>query len=352
MAYRPQTENNLIFNQSEIDSFDMHIWRNERRMLHGRVEKFCTQNKITFSQFALRKDIQLSRHKVIVWMWLFDPISDYEYWVKINQCCQQYDKTVLVLTDNIVNFANLSNVEFFSYPELLGITCSNINVTVNTNPSKLYNCFIQRVCSVRQSWFYFLHFHGLLDKGYVSLLLKQLKTYSSLTGKELFDYNHHEFKLNQLPHFEKSYRELRDQVPYRNFTETNNLLPLMCDSKYSVVIETAATDDDKNKWCYTEKSLRTLQLPTIPLLFIQRQGISKLRGLGFEFSAVADHIDQLPWQERQQQILQILIHDTFDIDFKELYNQSQHNRGLLQSWKNSYNKENFFDNFYTKALSL
>jgi hypothetical protein len=234
----------------------------------------------------------------------------------------------------------------------LGVTASYGDVEVTTYPTKLYNCFIQRVCPTRQSWFYFLHHYDLLDKGYVSVLMKQLSSYSNLTGQELFDFIHHKYQLNQLPHFEKSYQELRSKVPYRNFTETNNLLPLILDSKFSLVLETYALEDDTNHWCFTEKSLRSLQFPTISLLFLQKYGISKLRELGFEFDSIIDSIDALPWQQRQQQLLQFLINNSVDFDSKTLYNQSQHNRQLLKSWKTTYNNVNFFDNFFEKATSV
>ena len=124
------------------------------------------------------------------------------------------------------------------------------------------------------------------------------------------------------------------------------------DSKYSLILETYALEDDTNRWCFTEKSLRSIQFPTVSLLFLQKHGISKLREFGFEFDSSIDKIDSLPWQQRQQQLLQILIENCVDFDSKTLYNQSQHNRQLLKSWKNAYSNVNFFDNFFEKATSV
>jgi len=349
---RPQTEKDL-YNQSPIDSYDMHVWQTERQLLLNRVSIWCKKNKIKFTHYLSPTKIQHIENTVIVCMLLFDMTGNYEHWKSINQHCQQHGKKVLVVTDNIVEFDHLSCVEFFSYPELLGITASySDNIDIVSPPSKLYNCFIQRVCSMRQSWFYFLHHHNLLDKGYVSVLMRQLSDYSELTGQELFDFIHHKYQLDQLPHFEKAYQELRSIVPYRNFTEVNDLLPLILDSKYSLVLETYAVEDDTNRWCFTEKSLRSIQFPNISLLFLQKHGIAKLRALGFEFDSAIDKIDDLPWQQRQQQLLQILVEDSIDFDSKTLYNQSQHNRQLLKSWKTAYNNTNFFDNFFEKATSV
>ena len=35
-----------------------------------------------------------------------------------------------------------------------------------------------------------------------------------------------------------------------------------------------------------------------------------------------------------------------------LYNISNHNQELLQSWKTQYQKSDFFDNFYNKAIQI
>lgn len=345
----------MRFNQLEIDSFDQHNWRNERIALYSRVKNFSQANNILclVNNSNDVNIIQNSRSSVIIFMMLFDLIFDYNYWKNINNRLQQQGKIVLVVTDNILHFDDLPFVKFFSYPKLLGVTASYSNSLIQRNtPAKLYNCFIQRVDSVRQTWFYFLHQNNLLDQGYVSFLLKQETIYSSLTGQALFDYIHKEYQLNALPHFEEVYQKMRDQVPYRNFEENNNLLPQILDSKYSVVLETFATDDDRGQWCFTEKSLRALQFPSIPLLFVQRNGISVLKSLGFEINNSMDQLDHLPWQQRQQQLLQILVNNSIDIDANIMYNQCLHNRELLLSWKNEYNDPNFFNDLYVKATTL
>ena len=342
----------MSFNQQEIDSFDQLSWRNERVILQARVQEFCKLNNILFSHKISSNLVKNSNQSIIVFMWLFDLIPDYKQWKDIDQTCQQHGKILLVVTDNILNFDNLSCVKFFSYPKLLGVTASyNNNLTVAA-PTKLYNCFIQRVDSTRQSWFYFLHQNNLLDQGYVSLLMKQLSSYSNLTGVELFDYIHSHYQLDALPHFEQAYWHTRAQIPFQNFKEINNLLPYILDSKYSLVLETYATDDDRNQWCFTEKSLRAIQFPTIPLLFVQRGGINILKSLGLEINNAADQLDQLPWQERQQHLLKILIDDSVDFNANLLYNQSQHNQNLLRSWKTEYNRTDFFDDFFNEAISL
>ena len=344
-----------MFNQVEINSIDQYDRDNQKQILLTQIKNFCVSNDIEFTSKLSPELIASSTKEKIVFMKLFDlNVGDYHCWQKLNDDCRQFGKVLLIITDNIINFNELEFVKIFSYPELLGVHASpRYNVQVNDfTPKKLYNCFIQRVDSTRQSWFYFLHHHDLLDKGYVSFLLKQLVSYSTLTGKDLFDFIHDKYSLYQLPHFELAYQKLKNQVPYRNFNEEYNLLPLILDSKYSLILETYATDDNRNQWCFTEKLLRSLQFPTFNLPFIQKGGITVLQSLGFKFNLNLDHIDMLTWQERQQKLLQILIDDTVDYDKNMLYNISKHNQELLQSWNTQYQKSDFFDNFYNKAITI
>lgn len=340
-------------NQPRIDSSDQHQWMAERLILVDRVKNFCQDHNVDFVPFISGKIdfIKNSTRDKIVYMCLFDLIFDYTYWQKINQACVASGKILFVITDNILKFDDLEFVNFFSCPELLGVTAYDIPINAH-RPNKLYNCFIQRVDSVRQSWFYFLYHHDLLDQGYVSLLLKQLTSYSSLTGKELFDYIHQQHALYQLPHFEQAYQNVKNQVPYRNFVEEYNLLPLTQDSKYSLVLETYAVDDDRNQWCFTEKLFRALQSTSFVLPFCQKRGIATLKSLGFKFNLDLDHLDQLSWQERQQQLLNFLINDTLDYDANVLYNISLHNQQLLKSWKVRYQKPDFFDNIFNKVIEF
>ena len=350
MGHNPLGEE--LYNQPSIDSIDQYQWRNEQSIIYTRIENFCQTNKIKFSINPSDNLIENIVEEKIIFVGLFDLIPDYSHWEKVNLTCAKSGKMVFVITDNILNFDNLEFVNFFSYPELLGVTASYDTIATITPPKKLYNCFIHRVDSVRQSWFYFLHYHNLLDKGYVSFLLKQLNSYSVLTGKDLFDYIHQHYKLNQLPHFEQAYQSLKNQVPYRNFFENYNLLPLIQDSKYSLVLETYANNDDKNQWCFTEKILRALQFPPFVLPFCQKGSITILKSLGLEFNLDLIQLDHLNWIDRQQRLLNFLIDDPVEFNADMLYNISLHNQQLLKSWKSKYQKPDFFDNVFNEVTEL
>ena len=340
-----------MFNQPEIDSVDQLKWRYERSNITSLINKFCEKNKISFLNKNINS-IKLCQHDQIVIMWLFDRVPSMATWHEVNNLCQNLGKKCYLVTDNILNFENLPFVEFFSYPKLLGITASYNNIEFDaTNPTKLYNCFIQRVDSVRQTWFYLLHHFNLIDKGYVSLLMKQLVTYSSLVGKDLYDYIHYNYQLDQLPHFDMAYKQTRDLIPFRNFVEQENLLPLIKNSKYSLILETYATDDDIDCWCFTEKTLRALQFPTIPLIFAQKNGVQKLKNLGFEVGQHHDALDNQDWISRQLALIDLLVKDLLEYDWNTVYNSSKHNQSLLLDWKQRYQQPKFFESFFEKVLT-
>ena len=342
-----------MYNQPEVNSVDTAIWRQEKYALYDRVGQFCKQNQIHFiSQYITVDMVRQCREKKIVYMFLFDLMLGLEFWQEIDEVCQQQGKIVFVATDNILQLEDLPCVKFRSFPELLGITdCYDTVPAPNPNPGRLYNCFMQRVDSVRQSWFYFLHQYNLLEQGYVSYLMKTMPFYSELTGRDLFDFIHQQYGLGQLSHFEQAYLALRDQVPFRNFDEVNDLAGYLQDSKYSLTFDTNYGDDDPGRWCFTEKILRAMQFPNYVLPILQKGSVGVLKSLGFEFNLELDHLDQMNWQERQTELLNILITDTVDFDHELLYNVSVHNQDLIRSWKRQYQRPDFFDNFYGKVLA-
>jgi hypothetical protein len=328
----------------------MHVWRKERETLLARVSSWCRRNNIYFTLNADEVKFLNGKNK-IVQMWLADLLPPMEYWHVKNKQLQQLGVTMFVLTDNFIGFEDLEFVKFYSDPTLHAIFGSyQDTLTVNSSPTKLYNCFMQRADSVRQSWFYFLHHKGLLEKGYVSFLLYQLIGFSSLTGVELFDHIHHNYHLDQLPHFNQAYMELRGQLPYKNFPEVLDLAPYIQDSKYSLVLETFATDPATDHWLITEKAIRAICFPSIPLLFMQTRAVEKLQSIGFQI----DHhhsIDAVPWTQRQQMLLEILEQDSIDFDASAAYNRSMHNRDVCAKLQQRYHHATYFDEFFTQVLA-
>lgn len=336
----------MLFNQPEIDSLDQHIWRTQRHQIVKKLKKICQQHNFDF--FYRRLDPLRLSHAVsetVIFVKIFDLIPDYDYWKNINDQCRLYGKQVFVITDNILCWNQFDLVKFVSDPHLLGITANYQQRPLGQHThDKLFNCFIQRADSVRQSWFYFLKHHQLLDQGYVSYLLKSLVDYSDKTGVELYDFIHTKFELYRLENFDTAYRQLKNCVPYRNFDERLDLIPLIETVKYNLVLETYAVEDDLDCWCVTEKTLRPLQFATIPLIFAQKGLLQQLINLGFEI--IYNSHDKLHWTQRQQNLLEVLTNDMLEPVQQELHDVAAHNRSLLESWQRKIHNANYLEEMF------
>ena len=329
------------------------VWDVHRQHFEDKILQWCIKNNIGF--FGTYQGIGESAFTKLVKLTIFELVMSSDELTQLDVKLGNSGKHLYYLTDNIIDTTQtkkLKNITFISINELFGmIDCKEISNNTQTSPSRLFNCFIQRVESVRQSWFYFLKHYDLLDKGYVSFLLFQHEFYSDKSGIELFDWIHTHHELNKLPHFEQAYHELRPHVPYQNFIETPYLHGYAADSKYSLVLETYAVNDGYIGYCYTEKLHRALQSPTINLLFSQQHSLSELAKLGFKIDDFMLQIDKLPWIERQQKLLDILVKDLVAFDTDLLYNNALHNRELIFEYKQELLKGQFLDKIFTDIIN-
>ena len=326
-------------------------WTAHRGQFEDKIRQWCIKNNIGF--FGTYQRIGESAFTKLVKLTIFELVMSSDDLTQLDVKLGKSGKHLYYLTDNIVDTTQtkkLKNITFISIIELFGmIDCQEISKP--TTPDRLFNCFIQRVESVRQSWFYFLKHYDLLDKGFVSFLLFQYNFYSDKTGLELFDWIHTHYELNKLPHFEQAYHELRPHVPYQNFTEITDLNGYAADSKYSLVLETYAIEDGHISYCYTEKLHRALQTPTVNLLFSQQHSLSALAKLGFKIDNFMLQIDKLPWIERQQKLLDILVKDLVAFDPDLLYNNALHNQELILNYKQEFLKGQFLDKIFTDIIN-
>lgn len=345
------------FNQPEVDSWDQHHWRQERHQVYQQIESWCLSNNICFNSSyrgaVNSHDLLNHNYDKVVYAQFFDSIPTWSQWQQISQKCIELGKKVFVVTDNTVQFDPLPGLEFFSKPEYLGLaTAYQDRYLENVDKKKLFSCFMQRSDSVRQSWFYFLQHQQLLNQGHVSFLLKQISDANDTkTGIDLFDYTHQHYHLDRVPHFVQAYNELRSNVPYCNFHEQHDLLPLILESKYSLTLETFATEDDTGCWSWTEKSLRDLQLPVLPLLFWQKGSAEILSNLGLRLPEYLWDFDNMSWPDRQQKILQILDNDSIIYNYSECLDRARHNRHQLYQWKLSFQQPGFLDSVFDSILS-
>jgi hypothetical protein len=332
-----------------IDPADSFEWKRNRNKFENQIQIWCLDHAIDF--FGTYSAVVPGKSDKIVKLTIFELVLGNPELMALNLTLRQCNKHLFYITDNLLDYSKLQefdHITFVSIPELFGII-SLYQIQPNTSPSRLYNCFIQRVDPTRQSWFYFLHHHDLLDKGYVTFLLSQVDWYADCkTGLELYDWIHDKHSLNQIEHFDRAYHELRSKVPYRNFDLTTSLYEYANDCKYSLVLETYATRDDSAAFCFTEKTHRALQTPTINLFFSQKNSLTHLVQLGFRIPDVMLEIDTCSWQARQQALLEILVNDPIEFDHENQYNDAIHNRELIRQYKTEFIKGDFLEKILTE----
>lgn len=233
-----------------------------------------------------------------------------------------------LVTDNIVQLDHIP-----LYPEYWG-TYSYQSEYIERAPTRLFNCFMNRICTTRQSWFYQFVRRNLLHFGNVSFLLDSRNL---PRGKELYEANYIGYEI-----FEVEHELMRDRVPFVNFS--GDLDQAVIDSQFSIVIETYF--DWPNTVAFSEKVFRALQLPRPIMLYSMPGSVKILRGYGFElFDDVVDHsYDSEPDQiKRQVMILDQLCawrDRTFTaqhlLDFDQ---RIKHNRDLLQNFRSNWPKK-------------
>lgn len=216
------------------------------------------------------------------------------------------------------------------WPEIFGVYQHDFLYSESA-PTKTFNCFINRGCSIRQSWFYFLVRHNLLDQGHVSFWCEDRAHRPRLTPQENFEYLYQAW--NQ-PQFDKEHIKMRGQIPFKNFNLT--LEQAIIDSSKSLVIESFFAPN--HYITYSEKTWRAIQLPRPSLWFSSQHAVKYLRDWGFDvFDDVVDHSYDAESDQfvRQQMILEQLP-VPIKYDAVEFEKRAQHNRDLLKSYRKAW----------------
>lgn len=222
--------------------------------------------------------------------------------------------------------------EFKLYPEVFGVYAHDFAYQ-ERRPTKAFNCFINRGCATRQSWFYFMARANLLSQGHVSFWCED--RFNKTTPQQ---YSEHLFQTHNKQMFEAEHTQLRDKIPYKNFDIS--LEDAILDSSKSLVIETFF---EPNEYiCYTEKTWRAIQLPRPVLLFSAQYAIRYLREWGFDvFDDLVDHsYDLEPNHHTRQQMILAQLGTPIEYNPVMFEQRALHNRNLLktyqQQWSHKY----------------
>lgn len=316
-------------NQPELYNWDQIPWMSYRQQLYRTLTDQCRAAGIAVA--TQWYEVPYHTAPRIVTMLFWDLLPGLQHWIDQDQQLAEKGQTLTVVTDNAVAWQDLARVKFRPCKEILGMASNYQDRAGLIKPAKRwFSCFMQRADSVRQSWLYFLHNRNLLDRGYVSYLLLT-KGSDSLSGQALFDRIHFDNQLDQLPHFQSAYQSLRDRMPLRNFSADADIVDLLWESEFSVCLETYATEDEHGAWCWTEKSLRDLQLPISSLPFMQRGAARQLELMGLSVPDYVFEIDDLPWTQRQAKILDLLDHGSLE-SREQARDRAVYNNNLLTSW--------------------
>jgi len=258
--------------------------------------------------------------------------------VVLDKFLSNTNKTVLV-TDNKITVPTSANQTILNIsPEFYGIHYMPFNLENLPSPERAYNCFINRICANRQSWFYKLSDIGL-DKGFVSFNIDYRLTPSHAYADKLAIFDRLHYEHNTI--FQRQYEKIRPLVPYCNFEQTSNIENIIAKSMVSLVIETYF--DDNRVIALSEKTFRALQLPRPFLLFAPKGTIQYLTSLGFRI--INDGLDHSydtkeHWITRQTLILEQLERSLRNTDYtipQSWIDIADHNQQIMRNWDKSWN---------------
>lgn len=178
----------------------------------------------------------------------------------------------------------------------------------STTLEKKFNCFINRMDPIRQSWLYQLVRRNIFDQGYVSFnmdisrhLLESAWPKDS-TPADVFETQFQQ----QLQIFQPEHEVVKSMVPYRNFDPDADPTQIIMQSEFSIILETYF--DRNNVITFSEKIFRCLKLPRPWILFAMKGAVQYLRNLGFDvLDDLVDHgYDQIDFSiERQSALLDL-----------------------------------------------
>lgn len=214
-----------------------------------------------------------------------------------------------------------------------GVYYHNYPIPTRINPSKSFNCLMNRMDTIRQACLYQLVRKKIFDQGYISFNLDvtRIPWYQNWNPIEAFQ---HQFD-SMMQIFKEEHEIIKNKMPYRNFHSNADITDVLLDSKITLILETYF--DRNDVITYSEKIFRSLQLPRPWLLFSHKHAVKYLRLIGFDvLDDIIDHsqYDNIDFSiERQSQILTLLEkHIDKDLDHERLERAAMTNQTLLKKF--------------------
>jgi hypothetical protein len=226
---------------------------------------------------------------------------------------------------------------------------------------KKFNCFINRMDPIRQSWLYQLVRRDVFNLGFVSFNMDisrhviQNQCANDATPADVFEMQFQSY----LKIFQVEHDLIKLQVPYRNFDNNCNLNQIIMNSEFSIVLETYF--DCNEIITFSEKIFRCLKLPRPWIMFAMKGAVKHLRDIGFDVldDLVDHHYDNINFAiERQVALLdQVEImcnHRLTQQEIKRCMVAAHHNQLLLNKMFGSFYQDinSTFDRASHKVLQL
>jgi hypothetical protein len=210
-------------------------------------------------------------------------------------------------------------------------------------PIKKFNCFINRMDPVRQSWLYQLIRRDVFDQGLISFNMEIRRR--PINGRpQLTDPPHAIFEQQFQQHlqiFQPEHELIRKHVPYRNFD--GDLNKAIMQTEFSIVLETYF--ECNSMITFSEKIFRCLKLPRPWVMFAMKNAVAYLRDLGFDvLDDLVDHnYDLVDFAIARQ----VAVLNQIEIMCRQTLTESQIHRCQQAANHNQQLLIKMYSNFYT-----
>lgn len=235
-----------------------------------------------------------------------------------------------------------------------GMYAGSSNI-VHRAPVKEFNCFINRMDPIRQSWAYQIVRRKLFAQGFISFNM-DISRHITFGHCNPTDSPMDVFENQFTTHcaiFAPEHEFFKKIVPYKNF-DTDLLSQVIIDSKFSIVLETY--HNNNNFITFSEKIFRCLKLPRPWVMHAQQGAVAYLRNMGFDvLDDIVNHsYDNIEFSiNRQVAILnqcEVLTNLDITQHGHRLDQAATHNTNLLTQFYNQWHET--IDNGMNKAFEL
>lgn len=265
----------------------------------------------------------------------------------------------LLVTNNWLAPGQLDTDRYEQFPNSwYGLYAGEVS-TESIVPTKKFNCFINRMDPIRQSWFYQFMRRDVFDQGLISFNMDisrhiiNSQCLATDSPQTVFEQQFHQY----LKIFHSEHEQAKLMVPYRNFD--CDLQTAIMQTEFSIVLETYF---DRNQVItLSEKIFRCLKLPRPWVMFAMKNAVSYLRELGFDVlddlvNHIYDGVDSAI--DRQTALLnQIEImckHTLTESEIRRCQRAADHNQRLLSEFYEQFHADvnTACENAKAKCLKL